>query len=384
MITSEFPPHAAGIGYASYHLAKALIYRGHCVTIITRGSWMRTKIRTFEGIKIYELPFIPFFPPFHILYHGLFVNRLLKQLQNDIDIIHLHSPLVPLITVNLPIITTVHSTWYYEAKSFTQITDWYSLAVQLFKRPFIKYEKMLFSKSIAFIAISGAIRGELIKHYQINPGEINIIRNSIDTKNYKSVGRKNQKNNKEFTILTICRLVYRKGILDLIEAAKILCRDNPDIIFNIIGEGPLKKTLQKKIKEYHLENNIILKGMIPNNLIKNYIQAASVFVIPSYYEGLPIVLLEALASGKPVVGTNIAGINEIIEDGKNGLLVQKNNPVMLAKTILTLFKDNTLRSLLIKNARETAKQFDRSVMVDDTLNLYQNILSLKKLYRRKK
>lgn len=372
MVASEFPPHAAGIGYAAYHIAKALIDLGHNVTIITRGNWKNSKTRTLDGIKIHELPFIPFFPPFHIIYHGFFVNQLLKQLQKDIDIVHLHSPLIPIINTDLPVITMVHSTWNFEAKTFNKIVDWYSLAVKFFRNIFIHYENKIFFKSDSFIAISGAIAEELQNFYNIDPSNINIIKNSIDINNYYY--KKKKSDDKFFNVLSIGRLVYRKGVLDLIEAARIVCNKYPQIIFSLIGQGPLEEKLRNKIKEYHLESNVFLLGQIPNSKIKDYLKNASVFTIPSHYEGLPLVLLEAIASGKPVVGTGIKGIKEVITNNENGILVQIQNPQELANAIVKLFKNSALRKYLSKNAKKSAKQYDRSLMVNNILYVYENLL----------
>lgn len=70
--------------------------------VITRGNWRESRMKVLEGIMIYESPFIPFFPPFHIIYHGFFVNRLLKNTQKDIKITHLDSPLIPIINTSVP------------------------------------------------------------------------------------------------------------------------------------------------------------------------------------------------------------------------------------------------------------------------------------------
>lgn len=372
MISSEFPPHCAGIGNAAYNLAKGLTEKGNTVTIITRGSWRGNKTRSYKNIKVYKLPYLPFFPPFHILYHGFFVNKLLKKLRNKLDIIHLHSPLIPIIDVDLPKITTVHSTWHGEAITFKKIIDWYSLAVKLFKNSFIEYEKKLFSKTDKFIPISEGIAKELNQNYKIEPKDIKVIKNSIDIQKHKSTIISS---NKEFNIVSISRLVYRKGILDLIDAAQIVCDKYPQTVFTLIGKGPLENKIRKKIKEYDLKNNFKLIGEVANNQIKKYIQASSVVVIPSYYEGLPLVLLETIASGKPVIGTSINGIKDIINDGKDGLLVPIKNPQLIAKAIIRLIENKALRIYLGENARKSSIKFDRNKMINNVLTQYKILLS---------
>lgn len=372
MISSEFPPYSAGIGNAAYHLSKSLIKKGHKVTVITRGSWIRKKVRKFEGITVYEMPFIPFFPPFHILYHGYFVNNLISKIQKDFDILHLHSPLIPIISADIPNVIMVHSTWHAEAIAFEKVTDWYSLAVKVFKKSFINYEKKLFSKSNTFIAISNGMAKELTHAYTINKDKIHIVQNSIDIEKYKALRKKT--NNSVNKILTINRLVYRKGLLDLVDAAKIVCRENPQTLFTIIGKGPLEKVLKNKIREYHLENNVVMPGEVPHAEIKKYLQEANVFVIPSHYEGLPLSLLEAIASGKAIVGTDIKGIRDIITNGKNGLLVPKSNPKALARAITRIIINVPLQKKLEENAEKSAQNFDRRKKTEEILTIYNKLL----------
>ena len=94
MITREFPPISGGIGYYVYNLSKKLIERGHEVSVITRGSTRKTIKSEVEGIDIFWAPFFPLYP-FHLGIHGYFVNKIVKSLSSEVDLIHIHSPLPP-------------------------------------------------------------------------------------------------------------------------------------------------------------------------------------------------------------------------------------------------------------------------------------------------
>jgi len=369
MIASEFPPRAAGIGNAAFNIAQTLNNIGHSVTCITRGSFVKSKTRKYHNILIHELPFIAFFPPIHMFYHAIFVNKFITKHEQEFDLIHIHSPLVPHIKSSLPIITTVHSTWAAEAESFKKIMDWYSLAVHIFKKSFINNEKRLFNNSLALIAISESIAGELVKTYKIERNKITVIRNSINLPT-KIIIRSQKQN---INILTISRLVQRKGILDFIEAARISSISNPDLHFTIIGKGPMKNSIVEKIRKYKMESSIELMGEVPHSAIGNYLSSAALFVIPSYYEGLPLTLLEALAHGKPVVATNIDGISEVIKNGENGILVNKESPKELAKAMLRVLSSISLQTKLQKGALMSIKQFDPARAASQTIKLYRTL-----------
>lgn len=109
MVTSLPIPPEEGIGFYVYNLARHLRRKGHTVDVITRGNWHGTSINHQEGITIYRPPFVPIYP-FHVHIHGIFVNRLVKDLEDEFDIVHVHTPLSPPVRTKLPIITTVHTT----------------------------------------------------------------------------------------------------------------------------------------------------------------------------------------------------------------------------------------------------------------------------------
>jgi glycosyltransferase involved in cell wall biosynthesis len=158
-------------------------------------------------------------------------------------------------------------------------------------------------------------------------------------------------------ILSVARLVEKKGLGDLIAAADILRRRGRVFHVEIIGSGPQREILQAQAKRLGLADRVRLPGAQAHDVVCLAYQRASVFVLPSVIasngdrDGIPNVLLEAMASGVPVVSTPISGIPELIESGLDGLLVPPNNPAALAEAIDKLLASQEMRESLARAAR---------------------------------
>ena len=111
MIVGEFPPNCGGIGIYVYNLSKNLIERGHDVVILTRGSWKYKCVKeNIEGITLYKILYLPLYP-FHVNIHGVFLKNQYKLIENnEFDIVHFHSPLIPSFDTDVPTISTIHGT----------------------------------------------------------------------------------------------------------------------------------------------------------------------------------------------------------------------------------------------------------------------------------
>ena len=124
VLAVPFPP-VEGIGSYTYHLSKKLIEKGHEVVVITRGSWRRLEREFVEGIEVIKVPFVPIYP-FYLKIHGRFVNKAFKSLESDIDLIHFHSPLPPLINTTCSKVTTVHTPMLTDYR-FVKLESIYSM-----------------------------------------------------------------------------------------------------------------------------------------------------------------------------------------------------------------------------------------------------------------
>ncbi len=158
-------------------------------------------------------------------------------------------------------------------------------------------------------------------------------------------------------ILSVARLVEKKGLSDLIVAADLVRRRGRNFRLEIIGKGPLRPALEAQVKDFGLDSCVTFFGAQPHEKVCLALQRASVFALPCKVatngdrDGIPNVLLEAMASGVPVVSTPVSGIPELIEAERDGLLVDPDNPRKLADAIDALLTHPKLSERLARAAR---------------------------------
>lgn len=370
MITSEFPPKSGGIGYYVYYLSKKLLERGHEVTVITRGSTTKTVRESVNGIDVFKVSFFPFYP-FHIWIHGVFVNRLIETLEPKLTLFHLHTPLPPPIKTRLPVITTVHTPMKIDAVHH-EILSLPSLAERVQSMviyPPIESKLLSLSKHVTTVSFSVAME---LKEYGLDPSELTVVGNGVDEKMFIPI--RNKKCAEKYVLYTGV-LRPRKGLFDLIECAKHVCKVYSDIKFVICGKSFFSGELKEKVRRMGLQKRIVFMGYVTRNELLQTYQGATVHVVPSHYEGLPTVLLEAMSCGLPVVATNVGGNSEVISSGINGFLVPPKSPEKMAKIVLRLLDDDPLKEKIGDAARKTIeKYFTWDRIADNILNCYENTL----------
>lgn len=369
VVTSvKFPPEE-GIGNYIYNMSKEFIRKGHDVTVITRGNFQKTHLENYDGIKIYRVPFILLYP-FHVHLHGIFVNKLFNSIKNNFDVIHVHSPLPPLVKSPIPVLLTIHSPMKSGA-SVLKVTDLFSLATK-FQAKYISYplEKKLIKNSSMVTAVSSTVSKNL-EDYGLKAEDIKLVYNGVDQDIFFPSGKKPE----EKYILYTGRISYGKGLLELIDCAKEVCEIRDDVSFVLAGDGPLLSNLKKKVTDLNLQNRIKFLGQVNRRKIVNLYQNATIFAFPSYYEGLPGSLLEAMACQLPIVATEVPGNIELIEHNKNGIFIPPKNASAISKAILDLLDDPDKRDKLGKNARKTIEdKFTWDAVSDRILGCYKSIL----------
>jgi len=364
IISTPFPPEE-GIGNHVYNLSKKLIERGYEITVITRGSLRTTQVSTLDGIKVIKVPFIPTYP-FHVNIHGFFVNRLLKSLDNEFDIVHIHTPLTPVIKTSIPVVSTIHTSLIEDAR-YIEAVDFKSLAIKALTK-FVSYPLVsnLIKASDVVTTVSNSVAQELKEYYGVNKPVI--VGNGVDENTFKA---KNGEKDEHY-ILYVGRLSYRKGLFDLLNCAEQIC-EVYDVQFILVGKGEFEKTLRKRVKEIGLENKVIFLGYVEREKLIKLYQNAVLLVIPSYYESGPLVLLEAMSCGTPVVSTPVGIAPEIMEKKKNGILIPLKSPKKMAEAISILIEDDKLRRKLGNNARKTIERgYTWDSVTDRVENCYKS------------
>jgi glycosyltransferase involved in cell wall biosynthesis len=209
-----------------------------------------------------------------------------------------------------------------------------------------------------------------LQEYPTQNKKIIVVGNGINSNIFTPI----EKKNKEKYILFTGRLSYRKGLFDLVECAKSICEKYPDISFVITGSGILSDKLRERIHELGIAKQFKFLGFVTREELITLYQNATLYVLPSHYEGLPTVLLEAMSCGLPVVATAVSGNLDVITHQKNGILIPPKEPKKLAEAISLLLDDEQLRKNLGINARKTIEEHYTWGMISNNFIKYYTSL----------
>jgi len=224
-----------------------------------------------------------------------------------------------------------------------------------------------------------AVRKYTLEKAKIRPDKLVTIRNGIDREEYPlSIALDDKR--KELDIApdslilgTVGRLHEQKGYVYLLKAMPAVLRKYPQAVLLIVGDGHLKGKLNNLC--FKLQINKAVKFLGFRKDIKELMALMEVFILPSLWEGMPNVLLEAMALGKPIVATRVGGAEELIEDGVTGLLVSPFDEGALAEAIINILTRGDKRRELGEMAKEEARRrFPLELMVEETEKLYMRLL----------
>jgi len=235
-------------------------------------------------------------------------------------------------------------------------------------------ERALGRRSAAIVAVSEQERQTAVRDRLAPPERIHLIHNGVDPvldavpdpQLVKFRGR-----GPLFGM--VAGLRDQKGLPTLLDTLDLLAERGELPRFAIVGNGPFHLEVKRRIAAEHLDGSVLLTPF--EGRPEPYLQALDVFVLPSYWEGLPIAVLEAMAMGLPVIASAVGGTPEAVEDGLTGQLVPMKDPTALADRIAQLSRDPHTRARMGAAGRQRARAlFSTSVMVDSLAELYSEIL----------
>lgn len=209
------------------------------------------------------------------------------------------------------------------------------------------------------IAVSSAIK-EKLQRMGLREERIRVISNGIDLMDEPPAGEQDSARQEigispcDPVILYAGRLSREKGLHVLIDAATEVLKSAPRAKFVILGQGPEGNPLKRRVETLGLENSFAFLGFRKN--IQPFLSVMDVCVLPSFTEGMPLVILEAFANQKPVVASRVGGIPDLIQDGVTGILVEAGNPEELARGIVRLLNNRELASAMGKAGRELVRR----------------------------
>jgi glycosyltransferase involved in cell wall biosynthesis len=252
------------------------------------------------------------------------------------------------------------------------------------EKKYFHYVEMITSFMVDhYVAVSESVKRYIIDKSKISAEKISVIYNGVNIKSQDDLHEQNPKmpfkiEDEDRILMTVGRLHEQKGHCYLIQAVSKVRKEFPKVKLLVTGEGEEENNLKKLVKSLDLTNKVIFAGLSSD--IEGILPIAELFILPSLWEGLPNVLLEAMAAGKPVVATKVGGIPEIVVHGETGILIPPRDTDALAIAIIDLLQNKLKAKNMGEAGRIRAgKRFSIYKMIEKTENLYQELLKEKQL-----
>ncbi len=212
----------------------------------------------------------------------------------------------------------------------------------------------------------------------VSEERIEIIPNAVNVRDFRNEDKTFKKDlsipSEGKIVLFLSRLIRQKGVYDLIEAIGRVIRENGNVYFIFAGDGPERHQMETTCTQNGIGTAVRFTGHIPYRDVIRAFSCADVFVLPSYSEGMPMVILQALAAGVPIISTRVGAIADIVKDGVNGFLVEPHAPEQLAKKILFLIdRQDLMKRIGDANIQLAVTEFDRNVLIRRFEHLYLSL-----------
>jgi glycosyltransferase involved in cell wall biosynthesis len=383
------PPHLyfGGVERRIIETAKRLQNQAD-ITVYSGTKAGFTTPTTINGVKIVSCPSTDKLYPIDNWYF----NRSLTKKAHDIDadVYEAHAvsgygfpKALHKLGINKPFIHTIHGVLAdeYEQAKKNGYQTFRSRVANRFMRKLANLEAETAEDATLIVTISRYSLEKIQRHYRVDASKVRIAPNGVDVEKFKPISnvgavREHFGLGDEPCVLFVGSLIPRKGLSFLVEAAKKIVAEYPATKFLIVGEGPQKKELTAALQAVNLLGNFMFIGNVKEDLLVALYNCADVFVLPSIQEGQGIVLLEAQASGKPVVAFDVGGVKEAVRDGETGFLAKRGSVDALADALLKLLLDKTLREKMGASGRKfVSENFTWDICAQKVLNVYREVLS---------
>jgi glycosyltransferase involved in cell wall biosynthesis len=362
MISRTVPPFDRG-GIQTYvlGLSKALAARGVKVHLFIIGQELE-----IEGIEVHPIKAFPVPRLTAGLYTTFALNAARHVKRYDLDIIHGHSMYAGgyALAKRLPFVVTLHGTQLSELRATLEtrprpnhvLTDSFSMVM----------ERMAASKADLVIAVCKRHKEEIMEQYGIEEDRIRVVYEGIDVQRFSPSECKGK------DVLFVGRLHQRKGLDRLLKAFKKVKESDPEARLRIAGKGEGEKEYKALSRKLGIDDVVQFLGHVPDDVLPGLYTSSSLFIMPSYYEGFGLVLLEAMASGLPVLAGDTGVAPELVQNGKNGFIIDETD---LHSRILEVLSDEALkRDMGKRNRAIMEKDLSWDNVAGNMVKVYKELL----------
>ena len=313
--------------------------------------------------------FIQIFYPILILVQLIRLKKILKKFQPDI--VHINPSLSIIAIIRDFIFLRTIKKEGYPVLLF--IHGWQKKISNRFENPIWKhYFKKQFEMADAIVVLANEFKNILLT-LGLNPHKIYVSSTMVESAQYKQIDKKFSE---PFNILFCGNFIKSKGPYELVDAIPFVIEKYPDTSFNFLGDGKELKKIKEKVKAMGIQKNVNFAGYKTGKEKIDYFKQAHIFVFPSYSEGFPTVILEAMAAGAIPIYTPVGGLKNTLIDLRNGLMIktQPPNPKELADQIMQLMiHPEEMERMSNNNRNDVKEKYDIKIVTKLLENLYEKI-----------
>ena len=378
VVTQQMSNVISGIGLHARNLVNHLTSDGHQVTVIAPHDQRPPIDLNYQFIGIPS----PFLKNNQARWIPLSISyaKCLSVLgeKYDFDIIHFTDARESLFCrLKTPIIGNVNDTYAADIKPILYYRKYYTDWLQRWLYYHLVHwcEARTLPRLTAILANSSYTARIISSQYHLEIDQVHICHKSIELNQYTHANVLHQRSTPHPPkILFVGGNMQRKGLPTLIKAAPLILKELPEAEFWVAGKDQAESKMKTLCERAGVTNNFHFSGWQSQSELVNLYSQADVFTIPSITEAFGVVFLEAMATGVPVIGTEVGGIPEIIQHKENGLLVPPDEPITLAEAIINILQDQALRDSLRDKGLETASKFSVDRMMEITYRVYESVL----------
>lgn len=352
LVNYEFPPLGAGAATATYHVGKELVLMGHDVTVLTSSHRTLPRFEDVEGMKVHRIPGLRkktsqsnMVEMLSFVVSALFrMPSILRSCRIEKVMVFFSFPCGPLglwgkILSGVPYLVLLRG-------GDVPGTEPGLHKIHALLTP---VRRLVYGQSRRVIANSPGLKALAEK---ADPVDVAMVPNGVDTDFYSPSEKTSL--NKPFQFLFTGRFSEQKNLFFLLDAlAKFKTRSKSDFLLHMAGDGPLKSKLVDYAVELGMNHGIVWHGWCGKNKLRDLYRQSDCLVNPSLYEGMPNVVLEAMACGLPVIASRVPGNDTLVKDGKTGFLFDLSDGEGLARALEQVLRDDRRCRSMGESARKS-------------------------------